>query len=246
MNKLYFDEQPKLFENRLPYELQLLEQEPIITTNQNHEYDGYEPESFSFVNDYLYHGIRFQKYLEKLENIFKERKILAGKYLSNYHFYSDNCNKGKYVSLLKYTSKTELEYETFILENISLLVSPLCNAIETKYVDFGTWNKIQKENYELKHIYSYMQGECMCKDFIPLDMVKAIGIPYQKLRLQGNGAYANKLIEDIKILMEKYDIYLPIVDTSRFNAILYEPNVEEDMIRYIRRNFTIQRRNNNE
>ena len=61
----------------LPYNIQKLEQEPITTTNQNHEYDGYDIESFSFVNEYLYHGIRFQKHLEKLESIFREIKILA-------------------------------------------------------------------------------------------------------------------------------------------------------------------------
>ena len=219
-------ESTKLSEQKLPYKLQKLEQEAIITTNQNHEYDDYEPARFDFVSDYLYHGIRFQKYLEKLENIFKERKILAGKYLSNYHFYSDNCNHGQYVSLLKYTNATKLEYETFILENISLLVTPLCNARETKYVDFQTWQQIQEEQYQLKHIYSYMRGECMCKDFIPLDMVKAVGVPYQKLRLQGKGTYALQLIEDIQALMKKYDVYLPIVDTSRYNSILYKPDTQ--------------------
>lgn len=217
----------KAIDNKIPYEIQKLEQVPVVTTNQNHEYDDYEKENFTFVSDYLYHGIRFQKYLEKLESIFKERKILAGKYLENYHFYSDNCNKGKYVSLLKYTNKTMLEYETFILENISLLVSPICNAIETKYVNFQIWSQIQKAQYELKHIYSYMNGEYLCKDFIPLDMVKAIGVPYQKLRLQGKKEYADTLIEDIKKLMEKYDLNLPIVDTSRYNFILYEPNNKE-------------------
>ena len=226
MKYMDFKERTNLSEQKLPYEVQKLEQEPTITTNQNHEYDDYEPESFDFVSEYLYHGIRFQKHLEKLENIFKERKILAGKYLPNYHFYSDNCNLGQYVSLLKYTSKTELEYETFILENVSLLVTPLCNAQETKYVDFQTWRKIQEEKYQLKHIYSYMMGECLCKDFIPLDMVMAIGVPYQKLRLQGKGTYVIQLIEDIKQLMDKYDVYLPIVDTSRYNSILYEKDIQ--------------------
>lgn len=225
-----------LSEYYLPYNIQKLEQEPIVTTNQNHEYDDYEPESFDFVSEYLYHGIRFQKYLEKLENIFKERKILAGKYLPNYHFYSDNCNHGQYVSLLKYNSARQLEYETFILENISLLVTPLCNAQETKYVDYQTWEKIQQEQYQLKHIYSYMMGECMCKDLIPLDMVKAIGVPYRKLCLQGKEAYAIQLIEDINKLMDKYGVYLPIVDTSRYNNIIYEVEPERCIKRKILQN----------
>jgi len=201
--------------------IQKLEQEPIITTAKDYE-DDYELERFNFRIEYLYHGIRFQKYLEKLESIFKERKILAGKYLPNYYFYSDNCNHGEYVSLLKLSNSRKIEYETFILENISLLVSPLCNAQETKYVDYETWLKLQDKRKELKQIYSYMMGECMCKDYIPLEFVKAIGIPYQKLRLQGNEEYAIRLIEDIKQLMNKYDILLPIVDTSRYNSIIHD------------------------
>ena len=61
-----------------------------ITTN----YDGIytkEDDFFSLnMEEFLYHGIRFQKYLEKLESIFKYGKILAGKYLPNYYNYSDN------------------------------------------------------------------------------------------------------------------------------------------------------------
>lgn len=219
----------------LPYNIQKLEQEPITTTNQNHEYNDYDIDSFSFVNEYLYHGIRFQKHLEKLESIFKERKILAGKYLPNYSFYNDNCNHGQYVSLLQYTSSRELEFETFILENISLLVTPLCDAQETKYVDYSTWLSLQERQSELKQIYSYMMGECMCKDYIPLEMVKAVGVPYQKLRLQGNEAYAISLIEDIKALMNKYNIHLPIVDTSRYNQIIYDTESKNVLKRKIKK-----------
>jgi len=207
--------------SNIPYNIQKLEIELQTTTNQNHEYDDYEPESFDFVSEHLYHGIRFQQHLEKLENIFKEAKILAGKYLPNYHFYSDNCNKGEYVSLLKHTSETKLEYQTFIIEStVSLLVTPLCNAIETKYVDYNTWLTIQTENLQLKNIYSYMRGECMCKDYVPIEMVKAIGIPYLYLVSQGKKEYIDKLIKDIQKLMQQYNINLPIVDTSRYNLIL--------------------------
>ena len=207
----------------IPYEIRKLENEPITTTNQNHEYDDYEPESFDFIfiSEYLYHGIRFQNYLEKLENIFKEGKILAGKYLPNYRFYDDNCNKGEYVSLLKPLGDNKLEYETFILENnISLLISPICNAIETKHISYGSWFDLQCKKYELKHLYSYMRGECMCKDFVSIDFVKAIGIPYERLVLCNKKEFADKLIEDIQSLMKQYNINLPIVDVSRYNRIL--------------------------
>ena len=69
----------------------------------------------------------------------------------------------------------------------------------------------------------------MCKDYIPLEMVKAVGVPYQKLRLQGNEEYAIRLIEDIKELMNKYCVYLPIVDTSRYNKIIYEVGIQKKL-----------------
>lgn len=205
----------------IPHNILVLEKEPQVKTNENNQYSREEEIPFYCTNDYLYHGIRYQKYLERLESIFKERKILAGKYLTNYHNYYDNCNKGEYVSLLKLLGDNKLEYETFILEtNVSLLVTPLCNAIETKYVSYDIWIEIQAENYELKHIYSYMRGECMCKDFIPIDFIKAIGVPYQRLISYGQKEFADKLIEDIQCLMKQYNISLPIVDTSRYNLVL--------------------------
>lgn len=87
----------------------------------------------------FYHGIRFQGYLEKLESIFKVRKILAGKYIKEYSFYDDNCNMGEYVSLLKWLGYESIEYEIIIGSNISLIITPFCNAIETKHIDFYTW-----------------------------------------------------------------------------------------------------------
>ena len=211
----------------LPYEIRKLEELPVTKTNQNHEYDDYEPESFDFISEYLYHGIRFQNYLEKLENIFKEGKILAGKYLPNYRFYDDNCNKGEYVSLLKLQGDNKLEYEVFILENnVSLLISPICNAIETKCVSYNTWFDLQTKKYELKHLYSYMRGECMCKDSVSIDFIKAIGIPYQRLILYNKKEFADKLLEDIQSLMKQYDIHLPIVDVSRYNILLNKDNLK--------------------
>lgn len=208
----------------LPYDIQKLEQEPLTTTNGLNQYDENEVIPFYYNYDYLYHGIRFQKYLEKLESIFKSRKILAGKYIEGYYSYSDNCNKGEYVSLLKYLGDNNLEYETFIESNISLLITPLCNAIETKYIRYDIWLEIK--NASLKNIYSYMRGECFCKDFIDIDYIKAIGVPYQKLKFERNCEYADKLLKDIQELMKQYQIELPIVDTSRYNRILFPQNQE--------------------
>jgi len=210
------------YNNSIPYDIQMLEKEPMTTTNEFNDYDENAEISLRYVNNFLYHGIRFQRYLEKLENIFKTKKILAGKYNDGYYPYEDNCNMGEYVSLLKWLGSDSIEYDTFINSNISLIVNPYCNAIETKYVNYETWDKIK--NQKLKNIYSYMRGECLCKDFIPLDMVKAIGIPYRKWKSEGKIEYTDRLLDDISNLMKQYDIKIPIVDTSHYNRILVEFN----------------------
>ena len=56
----------------LPYEVKKLEDTEIITTNKDKEYTMYDDIPFYNYNEFLYHGIRNQMYLEKLENIFKE------------------------------------------------------------------------------------------------------------------------------------------------------------------------------
>lgn len=168
---------------------------------------------------YLYHGIRFQKYLENLESIFKAKKILASKHLSNSIPYSDNCNKGEYVSLTSYSNNPG--FKIFIVENISLLVSPECQAYLTKYVDYETWEQIK--NKETKNLYSYMKQEFMCKDFVSLDYVKAVGVPYKYYVVNKGIEYAENVLNDVKSLIDKYEINIGIVDTSDFNRVLIEP-----------------------
>lgn len=110
----------------------------------------------SITQCFLYHGIRFQKYLEKLESIFEKQAILASKYLNNVMSYDDNCNDGEYVSLLEikpyeYSSM----YEVFIRPNVTLVVSPFCEAYNTIYVSFQEWEEIKKSGRKFKNRFSY-------------------------------------------------------------------------------------------
>ena len=174
---------------------------------------------------YLYHGIRFQKHLEKLENILKSGKILASKYIPNCFSYDENCNKGEYVSLTNYNNTSG--YNIFIIENISLLVSPRCEAYLTKFVDYETWEKIKNKN--TKNLYSYMVQEYMCKDYITLDLVKAIGVPYKYYSLTKGIEYADTILNDVKGLIDKYNINVGIVDTSNYNRTLISPKNKEEL-----------------
>ena len=199
------------YKSNIPLWLQKLDYEPVYTT-ENFDIN-YEEDEEILLKDmacFLYHGIRFQNHLEKLENIFKQQKLLAGKYIDGYYNYKDNCNMGEYVSLLQFLGFDSQEFKTFIIPNISLIVSAKCNAIRTQYVDFETWDKIREGKYDLKNIFSYMHGECMCKDYVSFEMIKAIGISFHNYNL----------IDEIENLMQNYNINLPIVDTSEHNKIL--------------------------
>jgi len=208
--------------SNIPYEIQKLEQERIFSSIEFVEY-LYEDETELNIHDagrLLYHGIRFQKYLEKLENIFKEKYLYAGHYMNyDYMCSSDNCNKGEYVSLMSGIDYDTLEFETFILPNITLVVSPYVEAQLAQYVSFETWLDIQKNNYDLKHLYSYARGEYMVKKGIPIDKILAVGISTGHLRFN-NQTYSDKILEDIKSLMIKYNVDLPIVETKQLNKIL--------------------------
>ena len=76
-------------------ELAYLEKEKMHTSSEifsflkNKSKKSYNP------NCFLYHGIRFDENMIKLESIFKERKILSGNRINNFMNYYDNANKGE-------------------------------------------------------------------------------------------------------------------------------------------------------
>jgi len=203
----------------LPREVLELEKENMVTSEDvfylaDFDEDRFNPYAF------LYHGIRFDENLKKLEKILKDKKILAGKYIDGYYNYSDNANKGEYVSMTRYSEERISGFDVFVKTNICFLISVDCNAILTKYVDYNTWDKIKDK--ETKNLYSYMLGEFMLKDFVSFEFVKAIGVPYKYLVLSKGKEYADDVLAKIEQLMKKYEINLKVVDTNSYNKILIE------------------------
>lgn len=205
-------------------------------------YDQSEPYKFSetqpsinevprlcHISCFLYHGIRFQNYLEKLEKIFEKRAILASKYIDNCFSYEDNCNDGEYVSLLEIDDPWEYDamYEAFIRTNITLVVSPFCEAYNTIFVSFHEWEEIRNSGRTFKNRFSYGKNEYQVKDYVPIDQVVAIGVPFLYLTCNRSEEYAKKLLEDVIMLMHKYELDLPVIDTSNYNKTLYVPELEE-------------------
>lgn len=208
-----------------------LDDRPVQTFIDINEYIEDEPDITDF-NCFLYHGIRFQQGLEKLEDIFKKKKLLAGKYLDDYRDYSDNCNEGEYVSLFGGEGYTSQEYDVFVKPNVSLVISPFCCAYKTIYVPYDTWCYISDKKLSLNNRFSYMYNEYQIKDWVPIEMVRAIGIPYYLLSRTKSKEEAELLKNDVIALMDQYNISLPIVDTSNINRVLYNPEDQKEYKHY--------------
>ena len=171
---------------------------------------------------HLYHGIRFGNQMKTLENILNNG-ILAGKHIKDYNNYSENCNNGEYVSLLDKLSDNNLEYSTFIEPNISLVVSPLCEAYKTIYVPYDLWEQINLCYPNLKNRYSYSFNEYQIKDRVPIELIEAIGLPYQLLVNNKNKDQVEIYKRQIIDMLNCYNISIPIVDTSNSNQFIYKP-----------------------
>lgn len=207
----------ELSKSGLPKEVYELEQEDMITSKDVFYISDIHRDR---INPYtcLYHGIRFDDNLKKLESILREKKIVAGKHIKGYYNYSDNANKGEYVSVTAYSTDRLSGFEVFVKDNICLLISAECNAYLTKYIDFNTWEKIK--DVKTKNLYSYMEGEFLVKDYIPFEFVKAIGVPYQYLISNKGKKYADDLLHKIEQLVKKYEVHLNIVDTNSYNKVI--------------------------
>lgn len=213
------------FGSDLPKEVYILEQQEMITSKDVFFLADYDEEK---LNPYafLYHGVRFDEKLEKFEEILKCKKILAGKYTNNYFNYSDNANMGEYVSMTLYNRDRNSAYDVFVKENICFLISPDCDAILTKYIDFNTWEIIK--NKKTKNIYSYMEGEFFCKDYVAFEFVKAIGVPYSYLIKAKGKEYADDILTKVGELMKKYKINLKVVDTGSYNTLLIDNKIKKN------------------
>lgn len=203
------------------YSIEELEKQQMQTFLEIHPYIARRNLILEYTSCYLYHGIRFGNQLEILENILKSG-ILAGKYIKNYSYYSDNCNNGEYVSLLENGIENDLEFDTFIKTNLSLIVSPFCEAYKTIYVPYEVWEEINKNHHDLKNRYSYARNEYQIKDKVSVDMIEAIGLPFQHLMNSNQLEQAEKYKKEIMDMIESYKLELPIVDTSNYNEYIYK------------------------
>ncbi len=165
----------------------------------------------------LYHGIRFDA-LNRLESIFQSGYILPSskvnnkftsydgitKYLYISNDLDENCNMGKYVSVMPY--EDDLEFRVFVKENIFFAIKASIKAYETKHVSFNEFTNI-KDKDKKEVFYSYAFNEYFVEDGISLNDVNYIGI--DSSYFNGN---LKETIDEVINLIKHYKINIPFID----------------------------------
>ncbi len=178
----------------------------------------------------LYHGIRFDA-INRLESIFQTGYILPSNkvkrefvsydgtvkylYISNSN---ENCNMGKYVSVMPYVD--HLEFEVFVRENLLFAIKGTIKAFKTTHVSYDDYCDI-KNKKECDDYYSYAFNEYFVENSISLDDVIYIGIDPRYF----NGNY-DKTVEDVINLINVYEIDIPFIDV-RTNSEIYRLNSKQ-------------------
>ena len=187
---------------------------------------GSEGEDVNIRNPYshLYHGVRFDSEHKLFESILRDREIRCGNKIDLLSVdYSDNCNEGKYVSLTDYSGffASDLEFKTFIGENISFMIAPKLNPLKCKYLPYDEWEMIKTKLPKTRHRYSYAKGEYQYPECFSLDYVEGILYPFNYYSCIYGFDKTQEDFEYVKELLIKYGFeYLPILDqTDGFKVI---------------------------
>ncbi|MBR1717857.1 MAG: hypothetical protein IJ715_01140 [Bacilli bacterium] len=177
------------------------------------------------LNIMLYHGIRFDA-INRLESILKTGSILCGNRVSSsYKSYDgttkylyissdsdENCNMGKYISVMPCVD--DLEFNTFVRQNIFFAIKGTIEAYKTIHLSYDDYCELRQSDMNYKNLYSYAFNECLVKDEIPLDDVLYIGIDSRYY----SGDY-DKTVSNVKKLMSIYEIAIPFIDTYTYNEL---------------------------
>ena len=184
----------------------------------------------------LYHGIRFDA-INRLESIFLTGSILCGNRVSSsYKSYDgttkylyidsdsvENCNMGKYISVMPY--EDDLEFNTFVRQNIFFAIKSTIEAYKTIHLSYDDYCELRQSDINYKNLYSYAFNEYLVKDEISLDDVLYIGIDSRYYL----GDY-DKTVSKVKELMRVYEITIPFMDIHTNNE-LFSYNNDKKMVK---------------
>ena len=172
----------------------------------------------------LFHGIRFD-FINRLESIFQTGYILPSnevkrsfksydgtdKYLYINNDSDENCNMGKYVSLMPYVD--DLEFCVFVRENIFFAINGLIPTIKTTHVSYDDYCDLKNTEDNGKY-YSYAFNEYFALSKISLKDVVYIGI--DSCYFKGN---YESTVEEVINLINAYNIEIPFIDERTYNEI---------------------------
>ena len=127
----------------IPYEIRKLENEPITTTNQNHEYDDYEPESFD--NNKTAGPLLMPRQIKKGLKVFKEVKPFVGDYIENTRWWKIEINP---ITLCGYTMP-HLGYVNTL--NYTMYSDSVTQSYKYRHYLFG----VQYDEYNKRKNYIY-------------------------------------------------------------------------------------------
>lgn len=171
---------------------------------------------------HLYHGLRFNG-VDKLESIIQSGYILCGKEIKQTFqsydgsekqiiSYSDdleNCNRGRYISVIPSIpfDYNNLEFSTFIQENLFLELECDIDALSTFFLNFDDYMKLRLSGTSTRKLYSYALREYMVKNKIPLSKIISIGID--------SDYYVDDVMDTINkvnAIKEYYGVNIPFYD----------------------------------
>ena len=170
----------------------------------------------SISDNILYHGLRFNG-VDKFESILKSGFILCGRVVPksfrsfdgnnksiilDYHDI-ENCNNGDYISVMPFGDN--IEYQTFIRENIFLKLSSDIEAICPYYLKYDDYIRLRKSGIQTKNLYSYALHEYMIKESIPIDKILSIGIDTDYFT-----GDLDKTIKQLEKIKRYYNASIPI------------------------------------
>ena len=172
----------------------------------------------------LYHGLRFNG-IDKLESIIKSGYILCGKDVKqkfksydgdekriiSYADDIENCNRGRCISVIPSIPYdfNNLEFLTFIKENIFLELESDIEALSTFFLTYNDYIKLRASEISTENLYSYALREYMVKNKIPLNKIKSIGIDSNHYVGDVNDA-----IKKINAIRKYYGLNIPFNDIA--------------------------------
>ena len=181
----------------------------------------------------LYHGIRFDA-LNRLESIFQVGSILCGKKIApSYKSYDgsiknlyinsnsdENCNMGKYISVMPY--EDDLEFDIFVRQNIFFAIKGTIEVYKTIYLSYDNYCDLRQNGINYKNLYSYAHNEYLVKDKISLNDVLYIGIDSRYY----SGIY-DETVSEVKKMMNAYEIKIPFIDVRTNDVLLCHSDNKE-------------------